>query len=104
MRLVSLLLFILIVLIQYPLWMGRGGWFAVWDLQRRAAEQRAVNEGLHARNAALEAEVQDLRTGTEAIEELARGEMGMMRNNEVFVQIVPIGPGESEVGSGTVRP
>jgi len=88
MRVVSLLLFVLIVLIQYPLWLGRGGWLAVWDLQRQNAEQRAVNEDLLTRNAALEAEVQDLRTGTEAIEERARGVMGMMRNNEVFVQIV----------------
>jgi len=91
MRLVSLVLFVLIVLIQYPLWLGRGGWFAVWDLQRQNAEQRAVNEGLITRNVALEAEVQDLRTGAEAIEERARSVMGMMRNNEVFVQIVTAG-------------
>jgi len=94
MRLLSLALFILIILIQYPLWLGRGGWFAVWDLQRQNAEQHVVNEGLLTRNAALEAEIQDLRTGVEAIEERARSVMGMMRNNEVFVQIVTVEPGE----------
>lgn len=93
MRLVSLVLFALIALIQYPLWLGKGGWFAVWDLQRQSAAQRDINDGLRARNAALEAEVQDLRVGTEALEERARGELGMMRNNEVFVQILPSTPG-----------
>jgi len=89
MRLVNLVLCVLIVLIQYPLWMGQGGWFAVWELERKNVEQRAINEALLTRNVALEAEVQDLREGTEAIEERARSLMGMMRNNEVFVQIVP---------------
>jgi len=88
MRWLSLVLLILIALIQYPLWLGRGGWFAVWDLQSQGSAQRVINEGLYARNAALEAEVQDLRTGTEAIEERARKVMGMMHNNEVFVQIL----------------
>ena len=69
--------------------MGRGGWFAVWDLQEQVASQRSINDGLRARNAALAAEVEDLRSGTEAAEERARGELGMIRNAEVFVQILP---------------
>ena len=89
MRLLLLLLVALAVLIQYPLWIGKGGWFRVWELQGQVAAQREVNEGLRARNAALAAEVDDLRTGTGALEERARGELGMMRNDEVFVQIVP---------------
>ncbi|MGE8614181.1 MAG: cell division protein FtsB, partial [Achromobacter veterisilvae] len=76
-------------LIQYPLWLGKGGWFKVWDLQRQVAEQRETNEGLRARNAALEAEVRDLEGGSGAIEERARGELGMMREGEVFVHILP---------------
>lgn len=60
MRLLFLVLFVLLGLIQYPLWMGKGGWFKVWDLQRQVAAQKETNEGLRARNAALEAEVRDL--------------------------------------------
>ncbi|WKK16417.1 cell division protein FtsB [Achromobacter insolitus] len=89
MRLLFLVLFVLLGLIQYPLWLGKGGWFKVWDLQRQVAEQRETNEGLRARNAALEAEVRDLEGGSGAIEERARGELGMMREGEVFVHILP---------------
>lgn len=91
MRLLFLVLLGLLVLIQYPLWPGKGGWFRVWDLQSDVARQHEVNEGLRARNAALEAEVRDLETGTGAIEERARGELGMMREGEVFVHILPQG-------------
>ena len=87
MRLLLLLLVALAGLIQYPLWSGRGGWLAVWDMQEQVAEQRSTNEGLRARNQALTAEVEDLRTGTEASEERARAELGMMRQGELFVQI-----------------
>ena len=89
MRLPFLVLFVLLGLIQYPLWMGKGGWFKVWDLQRQVAAQKETNEGLRARNAALEAEVRDLDGGTGAVEERARGELGMMREGEVFVHILP---------------
>lgn len=89
MRLLLLVLIALVALIQYPLWMGRGGWFAVWDMQEQVASQRSINDGLRARNAALAAEVEDLRSGTEAAEERARGELGMLRHAEVFVHILP---------------
>ncbi|OZI23420.1 cell division protein FtsB [Bordetella genomosp. 9] len=91
MRLLFLVLLALVCLIQYPLWLGKGGWFKVWDLQKQVAAQRAVNEGMRARNAALDAEVHDLQSGTGAIEERARSELGMMKDGEVFVQIVPAG-------------
>ena len=91
MRLLVLVLLVLVVLIQYPLWLGKGGWFKVWDLQRQVAAQHDTNEGLRARNAALEAEVRDLATGVGAIEERARSELGMMREGEVFVHILPPG-------------
>ena len=89
MRLLLLLLIALATLIQYPLWIGKGGWFRVWELQGQVSAQRELNEGLRARNAALQAEVDDLRTGTGALEERARGDLGMMRDDEVFVQILP---------------
>ncbi len=89
MRLLLLLLLTLVGLIQYPLWVGRGGWLSVWDMQQQVASQRTINEGLRARNQALNAEVEDLRSGTEAAEERARAELGMMRQGELFVQILP---------------
>ncbi len=89
MRLLLLLLVALVTLIQYPLWVGRGGWLAVWDMQEQVASQRNINEGLRARNQALTAEVEDLRNGTEASEERARAELSMIRQAELFVQILP---------------
>ena len=89
MRLLFVGLLLLAGLIQYPLWMGRGGWLSVWDMQEHIATQRGINEGLRARNVALLAEVDDLRTGTEAAEERARAELGMMRQSELFVQVLP---------------
>ena len=99
MRLLFLVLLILLALIQYPLWLGKGGWFNVWDSQKQITAQQEKNEGLRARNAALEAEVRDLETGVGAIEERARSELGMMREGEVFVQIVP--PNSPAVNNST---
>ena len=89
MRLLLLVLVVLAGLIQYPLWMGRGGWLSVWDMQEHVTTQRSINDGLRARNVALLAEVEDLRSGTEAAEERARAELGMMRQGELFVQVLP---------------
>ena len=77
----------LIVLIQYPLWFGKGGWLRVWQIAGELDVQKASNRRLEARNASLAAEVKDLKTGTEAIEERARSELGMIRSDEVFFQI-----------------
>jgi cell division protein FtsB len=78
----------LIVLIQYPLWLGKGGWLKVWDIDRQVSEQKVRNEKLVVRNASLDAEVRDLKQGSEAIEERARYELGMVKQDEVFFQIV----------------
>jgi len=94
MRLLLICLALLTVLIQYPLWWGKGGWLDVWALQKNIAVQQDNNQALAARNAALQAEVQDLRSGTQAVEERARAEMGMIREGEVFVQI--LAPNEVE--------
>ncbi len=93
MRLLFVGLLGLFLLIQYPLWMGRGGWFEVMQMQHDLGQQRLTNEGLRARNQAMRAEVEDLRSGTEAAEERARGELSLMHEQEVFVQILP--PGSS---------
>ncbi|AMR77499.1 cell division protein FtsB [Cupriavidus nantongensis] len=92
MRLISLLLFVLLLAIQYPLWLGKGGWLRVWDLNRQLTEQGARNQTLKLRNAKLEGEVADLQDGTGAIEERARYELGMVREGEVFVQFVAPAP------------
>jgi cell division protein FtsB len=88
MRILGIILGVLIVLIQYPLWLGKGGWVRAWDNDRQLAAQQAHNYRLQERNDALEADVRDLKQGSEAIEERARFELGMVRQDEVFVQIV----------------
>lgn len=87
MRWLSLALVALIVLLQYPLWLGKGGWLRVWDTDRLLAQQKASNQALEMRNAGLDAEVRDLKQGFDAIEERARFELGMVRQEEVFVQV-----------------
>ena|SRR5688572_16720796 len=86
MKFLALALGALIVLIQYPLWLGKGSWLRAWDMDRQVAAQRARNTELQKRNATLEAEVNDLKQGTEAIEERARYELGMVRPDELFFQ------------------
>lgn len=87
MRYLAVLLSSLLVLIQYPLWYGKGGWLRVWELESELSDQRHVNEERRLRNAALIAEVNDLRTGTDAIEELARVRLGMVKPGEIFVHL-----------------
>jgi cell division protein FtsB len=88
MRVLAAVLVVLIAAIQTPLWFGKGGWLRVWELDRQLREVRDSNEKLRMRNAALDAEVRDLKTGYEAIEERARSELGMIRQDEVFYQVL----------------
>jgi cell division protein FtsB len=88
MRILTLTLAALIVLIQYPLWLGKGSWLRVWEVDQQIRAQRDTNRQLKARNDGLEAEVRDLKLGLEAIEERARSELGMIRNDEVFFQVL----------------
>ena len=88
MRLLAFALAALTVLIQYPLWFGKGGWLRVAELEREVQAQRDRNAALTARNAVMDAEVRDLKDGLDAVEELARFELGMVRKDEVFFQIV----------------
>ena len=87
MKILAGILVALIVLIQYPLWFGKGGWLRVREVDRQVVDARDANRRLEARNASLAAEVKDLKTGSEAIEERARGELGMVRGDEIFFQI-----------------
>ena len=82
----------LLVLIQYPLWFGKGGWVRVWDLDRQVVAQKKTNDELKRRNSGLEAEVKDLKNGLEAIEERARFELGMVKDNEVLFQVLESAP------------
>ncbi len=99
MRLLTLALLALLVLIQYPLWLGKGGWMRVWEVDRQLVTQNRANERLVERNRALEGEVRDLQQGTGAIEERARYELGLMRSDEVFVQLVD--PASAAAGTGS---
>ncbi len=97
MRKLAIVLAGMLVLIQYPLWVGKGGWLKVWETDRQNVQQRALNERHAQRNAGLEAEVRDLREGKVAIEERARYDLGMVRADEVFVQVTE--PGASRATS-----
>lgn len=88
MRPLAVVLIVLIAAIQYPLWLGKGGWLRVWDLDRQIQAQRASNEALMVRNAAIEAEVRDLKEGYAAVEERARAELGMIKSDEIFFQVL----------------
>ena len=88
MRVLTIVFAALIVLLQYPLWLGKGGWLHVWEIDRQVTAQKAGNARLRERNAALDAEVRDLKQGYDAIEERARYELGMIKQDEIFFHIV----------------
>ena len=88
MRWVSLILLVLILVWQFPLWLGKGGWLKVWELDRQVEAQKKINLQTKTRNMILDAEVRDLKQGTEAIEERARSDLGMIKPGEVFYQFV----------------
>jgi len=88
----SLLAILLVVLIalQVKMWFGEGGYRDVKRLAVRVEEQARENEVLALRNRELQAEVEDLRQGLQAVEERARSELGMVKENEEFYQVVPV--------------
>ena len=94
MRALAGILVALIVLIQFPLWLGKGGWLRAWEVDRRLTAQQDANQGLERRNKTLGAEVRDLKQGFDAVEERARYELGFVKPDEVFFQILePAKPG-----------
>ncbi len=88
MKLLTLVLVALIALLQYPLWLGKGSWLSVWEVNQQVIAQHETNQQWKIRNAALDAEVRDLKQGHDAIEERARSELGMIKQDEIFFQVV----------------
>lgn len=87
-KITNSLLLILLLLIQYGIWVGQSNIGAYMTLKEEVAEQRDENQRNKDRNQILYAEIHDLRTGKEAIEERARNELGMIRQGETFYRIV----------------
>jgi len=81
-------LVILLLVLQYRLWVGEGSFAEVVSLQRDIEAQQAELERLRARNQALQAEVDSLKNDLEAVEERARSDLGMIREDEVFLQVL----------------
>jgi len=98
MRVVTLILFILLILLQIKLWLGEGGFRDVARLETRVEAQRQQNSNLLQRNAELQAEVEDLRERLDAVEERARSELGLIKPDEKFYQVVPPPPGSPKTG------
>ena len=92
MRVVTLVLFVMLILLQFKLWLGEGGFTEVARLETRVEGQRQQNDDLLQRNAQLQAEVEDLRDCLEAVEERARNELGLIKPDEQFYQVVPPPP------------
>ena len=89
MRTLLAILLVILVLLQLKMWFGGGGYRDVQRLAERVEEQARENEALAQRNRELQAEVEDLRQGLDAIEERARSELGMIKEDEEFYQVVP---------------
>lgn len=99
MRILIAILLVLLVLLQFKLWFGEGGFRAVARLEQRVVEQVQENEALEQRNNELQAEVEDLRERLDAVEERARNELGLIKPDEEFYQVVPA-PAAGSEGKG----
>lgn len=94
MRVLTYIAVFIFAVLQYRLWLGEGSVQDVWDLRKQVDSARIQTQSLVERNRALYAEVNDLKSGLEAVEEIARTDLGMIRKGEVFFQVV----GEPEGG------
>jgi cell division protein FtsB len=103
MRIVIYSMLLLLIAIQYPLWLGKGGWLKVYEMEKQLELQQAKNSLLSLRNAKLTGDVKDLKDGTRAIEERARVEHGMIKEGELFIQILPTEKSTSNTADG-VKP
>jgi cell division protein FtsB len=88
-RIAAALLLLALGVLQYRIWLSPGGMREVWRLEKAIALQTSENERLRERNRTLAAEVRDLKEGRVAIEDRARTDLGMIKSNETFFQIVP---------------
>jgi cell division protein FtsB len=99
MRIIILILFVLLILLQFKLWLGEGGFTEVARLEARVEGQKQHNDDLFQRNAELQAEVEDLRDRLDAVEERARSELGLIKPDEKFYQVVPPPPENNQAGN-----
>jgi cell division protein FtsB len=90
-----------VLLLQYRVWFSEDGVRGVAGLRQAVAAQRAENEQLAERNRQLAAEVRDLKTGMDALEERARSDLGMIARNETFYQVVPARPADTHAPTRT---
>ena len=88
MRILVTILLVLLLVLQYDLWVGEGSLATVWHLQQAVDAQDQENRHLKERNETLAAEVKDLKTGLDAIEERARNDLGMIKEGETYIQVV----------------
>jgi len=88
MKALTLIFVLLIALLQYPLWLGKGSWLRVWNVNKQVVQQKEKNNLYKQRNDTLRAEVRDLKQGNDAVEERARSELGMIKSDEVFYQVI----------------
>lgn len=88
MKTLTAILLLMFLTLQYQLWIGEGGLPEVWQLQQEVEKQQQENIELRERNARLAAQVRDLKQGLEAVEEVARDELGMVKQGETFYQII----------------
>jgi len=100
MRIIALLLLVMILALQYRLWMADGGMREVWRLRKDVATQAEENTKLKERNRNLAAEVLDLKKGKAAVEERARADLGMVGENETFFQVAPMEAQHAQSSSG----
>ncbi|HML81000.1 MAG: cell division protein FtsB [Betaproteobacteria bacterium] len=103
MRWVTVLLVSLLLLLQWPLWFGERGWFAVQRLENQLSQQEQANALAQQDNDRLAAEVHDLKAGLGGVQDQARREMGMVKPDEIFVQIVPPARAASASASASAR-
>jgi cell division protein FtsB len=89
MRAITVVLLIFLGLLQYRLWFGKNSVPDYLSLEEEVARQKIDNEKLQQRNKLLYADTDDLKSGSEAIEERARNELGMIKNGETFFRIIP---------------
>jgi cell division protein FtsB len=88
MKFLTFIFVTLILALQYPLWLGKGGWLNVISLQKQIDQQLKVNELIKSENDILLAVVQDLKNGTDVIEGKARYDLGLIKKNETFFLII----------------
>jgi len=97
MRILVAILLILLLILQYDLWVGDGSLATVWQLNKSIELQKEENKKLRARNDELEGEVKDLKTGLDAIEERARSELGMVKEGETYIQVIEENSNDGQV-------